>query len=53
MNKHERESGDGVFTQKSPVSFKHILDFHPDASVWWVLLISKGEEEAERLKRRG
>lgn len=42
MNKHERESGDGVFTQKSPVSFKHILDFHPDASIWWVLFISKG-----------
>lgn len=53
MNKHERESGDGVFTQKSPVSFKHILDFHPDASIWWVLFKSKGGGGSGKAEEKG
>lgn len=32
----------GVFTQKSPVAFKHILDFNPDASIWWAFIDIKG-----------
>lgn len=43
----------GVFTQKSPVAFKHILDFHPDASIWWVFIDIKGGGGSGKAEEKG